>query len=218
MNEIKMADWTLKEIAEENNKLNETYFLSGSYKNLLTFCKLREAFDYILKNDSKRPLTLVDHGCGSGWAGVYIQREGLKIEYNGTDVSQNMINNTIANCKIGSFTIIDIAKETTSDKYDIAMEGGVVGVIKEWRAACLNILKSSAKWVVFHRLFVCDEPTRYEQTETYLKIPDIRNHINLIEFTELLNDNNFEIVKGDIFEKNRYYTQGTFVARRKKNA
>ena len=105
--ELKFADWTLKEIADENNNLNSGYFKTDEYKKYPAYYKLKNAIEYILKNDADRPISLLDVGCGSGWHGVYIDKENLSVEYNGADISQSMCDNAKRNCPNSNFVVLD---------------------------------------------------------------------------------------------------------------
>lgn len=213
---MEKADWTLEKIAEENHNLNEGYFRTGSYKKYPSFYKITDAFNFILENDSKRPLEMLDCGCGAGWTGVYLEKEGFldRIKYSGCDLSKHMCAYALLNVPSGIFFEADITKNALN-KHDVVYEGAVLELVEDWKAAAINMARSSNKWLIFHRLYVEEEKeTRVEQVKTYLGLPDIRTHISVPELKQILSQEGFEIVKTDIWGRNKNYVMGTYVARR----
>ncbi len=215
MHKILSADWTRKDVAEENDNLNKSYFLNPNkeYKNYPSFYKIKDALKLILSLDNNN-LSLMDIGCGSSWLAVYLKEEGLldRIKYSGSDLSEHMITNSKINYPTGDFYVYDIISGPTDHKYDIVTEAAVVELVSDWEKAVKNILLSTNKWVILHRLYCTEEnETRVEQVETYLNLPDIRIHVSLPELNKILSEHGFSIVNSDIYEKNDSYWMGTFV-------
>jgi len=219
MSKLINADWTDERLAQENNKINEEYFKKGIHKDYPAYFKLKEAVEWILQRDNKRPLKFLDYGCGTAWYGVYLKDEGLfeHIEYNGADLSKSMCDKAKTNLPQSNFIVADASEEHFDKEYDVVTEMAVLELVPKWEEAMKNILKSSGKWCVFHRMYFKShgEETVKEQVNTYLKIPDIRIHISLDDFDYILSKNNFDLVRADRWEKNNLYKQGTFIARRK---
>ena len=213
MNTFIPADWKLPELAFDNNNLNKSYFESGAYKTNVAYYKLKGALEYILNNDSNN-LSLLDVGCGSGWHGVYLKKENINISYNGTDLSQHMCDNAKENCPDSNFIVLDITTSVPKNKYDIVMESAVLELVSSWRLSMANMLLTANKWFVAHRLFFTNKETKTEYVETYRKIKDIRTHIGMNDFNDVLLECGFELVNKDVWETSAY-NMGTFIARRK---
>lgn len=209
------ADWTLKEIAEAHNKLNQSYFDSNTFEQYEAFFKLYEAFEWIINND-KDNKTLLDIGCGAGWHAIYLQKKGLipPLNYVGYDISKNMCDIAKKNFPEGEFNVVDICNHNIIKTYDIVMESAVIELTHNCKNAFSNMLKCSKKWFISHRLFIKDGKTYIEQVKTYNKIPDIRFHIGMDDLREILLEENFQIAKEDIWH-DRTYKMGTFIFRRK---
>ena len=209
------VDWTTKEIADANDKLNASYFKTGVYKKHESYFKLKEAFEYILSNDRKRPLSVLDVGCGSGWYAVYFEKEDLQknLIYNGTDLSENMCANAKNNFSNGNFFVSDVVKNSFNKKYDIIMEAAVLELVTDWKMALKNMLIGSNRWFIAHRLFITYGETIEEQVKTYFDLPDMRVHIGWKEFINILKNEEFDIIKEDVWHVGAY-TMGTFIAKR----
>jgi ubiquinone/menaquinone biosynthesis C-methylase UbiE len=215
MEKIAMADWTLPEIAFENNELNKGYFETGTYVEKPEYYKLKEAFEFILKEDSKRPMEVLDIGCGSGWHALYFDKEGIgkEIIFNGADLSQSMCENAKKNFSAGNFFVGNI-EEGSLGEYDIVFESAVIEILSDWKNGLSNMLQSSRKWFIAHRLFFVEELTKTTQVETYLQLPDIRHEVGMKEVNEILKKEGFEMVKKDVWQVGSY-NMGTFIMRRK---
>lgn len=212
---LKMADWTLPEIAFENNKLNKGYFDTGEYVKKPEYYKLKEAFEFILQEDGKRPLEVLDVGCGSGWHALYFNKEGIgdNIVFNGTDLSQSMCENAKINFPLGNFFVGNIENGPIGE-YDVVFESAVIEILKDWKNGLINMLRSSRKWFIAHRLFFKENITKTTQVQTYLQLPDIRHEVGMEEVNEILSKEKFEIVKKDIWCVGSY-NMGIFIMRRK---
>jgi SAM-dependent methyltransferase len=216
---MKKADWTLKEIAKENSKLNREYFKTGEYKNLEAFKSLGRAIDFIIKYNYDKVPTILDVGCGTGWYGIYILKKICPFYYIGIDISSHMCELAEQNAKdfgvICNFGLHDISKNPFETKTDIVLESAVLELADlDWKRVLENILNSSDKWVILHRLFYTEEKTKIEQVETYLNIPDIRIHIGLKELKEEIGKNGFKIVYEDKWKNEKTYKQGTWVLKK----
>lgn len=207
------ADWTTQEIANANNDLNSSYFQTGEYKKYESYFKLKEAFEYIFNNEQKRPLSVLDVGCGSGWHAVYLKENNFQLLFNGTDISEYMCINALKNFPDGNFFISNIIEENFKNIYDIVMESAVIELMSDWEKAIKNMLISSNKWFIAHRLFFTEEETKEEQVTTYFNMPDIRIHVGLEEFINILKKEGFTMVKKDVW-RNSSYKMGTFIAKR----
>jgi SAM-dependent methyltransferase len=209
---IKAADWRLSQIAEAHNELDKAYFASDEYKNYESFYKLKEAIDWIMEQG--KVSSILDVGCGSGWHAVYLQKEGIvpPLSYTGFDLSPRMCELASQNFPDGEFCELDICKQSVSPIYDIVMESAVLELVHDWRAALSNMLKSCHMWFVSHRLFVKEDKTFAEQVQTYHNIPDVRFHIGMDDFKEILEQENFELVRSDLWRTGAY-NMGTYVCR-----
>jgi len=216
MNKIISADWTLEQIAIANNDLNKGYFVTGEYAKKPEYIKLKEAFEYILQNDSIRPLNILDVGCGSGWHALYFNKEGITKDliFNGIDISIHMCNNAKKNYPNGIFFVENIEKKSFNNEYDVVFESGVIEIMKDWRSGLINMLRSSKKWFIAHRLFFVENYTKTTQVKTYLDLPDIRHEIGLKDLNEVLEQEGWVIEKQDVWYKGSYQ-MGTFIMRRK---
>lgn len=205
---IKAADWKLQQIAESHNALNNSYFKTEEYKKYECFFKLKEALQWI----GFKELNIADIGCGTGWHAIYLKKEGFipPFKYTGFDLSPNMCNIASKNFPEAKFNVLDICKNFIIPSYDIVMESAVLELVHNWKDALINMLKSSKFWFIFHRIFIKDGRTVAEQVETYNKIPDIRFHIGMDDFKEILSKENFEIVRSDLWRAD----MGTYVCRR----
>jgi len=214
INNIDVVDWSLPVLAKEHDVLNKTYSNKNEFDKYESFFKLKEAIDYIKSDDN--PTTLLDVGCGAGWQAVYLNKKGLlnNLKYTGADLSNDMCILAKQNYKDGEYYSIDIIKEKIKEKYDIVMESAVLELVHDWEFALRNMMTASNKWLVFHRLFFTEKEMKYEQTSTYLNLPDIRIHISLVKLNEILKEQNFKIVKSDKWIVSDAYNMGTFVAKR----
>lgn len=214
MSDLIFADWTDLEFAKANNEMNKKYFETDEYKKYESFFKIKEALNYILSEMPKLPLTMLDVGCGSGWQAEYLRREGFfnSINYTGLDISEHMCNFAKQNHPDLNFITENIVNGPLGS-FDIVFEAAVLELIPEWQTALINIIKSSKKWVILHRLFFTENVTKIEQVVTYNEKPDIRFHIGLDELSEIFDKNNFHIVYNDIWSTNPY-KMGYFIARK----
>ena len=210
---MKFADWTLPEIAKANNDLNAGYFVTGEYSKYPAYFKLKEAIEYILKQDASS--TILDVGCGSGWQAEYLKREGLlsKINYTGLDISEHMCNNAKKNCPYANFIHSNIVTDMINEKYDIVYEAAVLEIISDWKSALIKMMNISNKWIILHRMFFVDDKTITEQVTTYHEIPDIRHHIGINDLNSLIFQYNFILDKKDIWHISNF-NMGTFILKR----
>lgn len=214
INNINVADWSLPGIAKEHNELNKTYLDKNEFGKYESFFKLKEAINYIKDNDKIE--TLLDVGCGAGWQAVYLNNNKLlnDLKYTGIDLSDDMCILAKQNFNDGEFYSIDIIKGNIKEKYDIIMESAVLELVHDWEFALRNMMSACNKWLIFHRLFFTEKEMKYEQTSTYMNLPDIRIHISLLRLDEILKEQNFEIVKADKWIVSDAYNMGTFIAKR----
>ena len=209
----KIADWSLKEIADENFKLNFGYFQTGEYKKYESYYKLKEAFEFILNTDNREQFSSLEIGCGAGWQIRYLYEEGISkyLQYKAMDLSQHMINYAKTNFPSGEYFIGDVVAEHPDEKFDIVFEAATIQLVSDWRAGLKNMIECSNDWVISHRLFYTDKESYTIQTTTYNNIPDCRHFVNLNELKHIFEAHNFQVVKEDLWRKD----MGTFVARRK---
>lgn len=209
---MEKADWTLEKFAVENHKLNKGYFDTNKYKTLKPYIKLGEAFNYINEN-----VNIIDIGCGTAWYGVYLQKEGyLKHStYSGCDISPHMCKLSKENIPNANFFVFDIASSSLENKYDVVLDSAVIQIAdQDWKKVLKNMLLSSSKWLILHRLFYTNDVTKIEQVKTYLKVPDIRIHVGLNELKKELDKYRFSIVYRDLWAIEKCYNQGTFVIKK----
>jgi SAM-dependent methyltransferase len=213
---ITAANWKLKSIAEAHNSLNKKYFSTGEYLKYESYFKLGEAISWILKQYNAIPenISFLDIGCGAGWHAVYLQREGFvpPLHYVGFDLSPHMCELAKRNFPGGSFQEMDICSAHIIPKHNIVMESAVLELVHDWKSSLTNMLKSSDCWFISHRLFVKDGRTSAEQVKTYNEIPDVRFHIGMDDFKEILKKEGFELVKSDLWRTGDY-NMGTYVCR-----
>jgi SAM-dependent methyltransferase len=208
------ANWTLYELAHENNELNKKYFENNGYKNFTSFIKSIEAIKFILQSE-KKAIELLDIGCGSGWQAICFEKEGLGelIKYNGLDISKHMCNFATKNYPNGNFFVADIVIDNLEKKFDVVMESAVIELVSDWKKCISGMVKHSKKWLIFHRMFFTNDKTILEQAETYNKIPDLRRHIGLTELSDELSQHGFSLVKKDVWNISPQYRMGTFIAK-----
>lgn len=214
-NMTKPADWTLPELAVENNKLNKGYFKTGEYKQYPAYYKIRDAINWILKRD--KITSILEVGCGSGWQAVYLKKEGLlkNIEYYGLDISETMCKFARENFLDGDFVVADILYDDVGKQCDVVTESAVLELVEKWEDGVLGMIKCAKEWLVFHRLFFKDKKTILERVPTYNNIEDIRWHIGLDELNGILDSHGFKMVFEDVWAHDPYKI-GTFIARRVK--
>ncbi|MHA2218163.1 MAG: class I SAM-dependent methyltransferase [Candidatus Hodarchaeales archaeon] len=211
---IQEADWTLLELAHENNELNKGYFSSGNYKNYGAFMKAVDAVRFILSSENRSTMSLLDVGCGSGWQAVCFNKEGVNLKYSGLDVSPHMCKFARENYSNGEFFVADITKDNLNKKFDIVIESAVIELVSDWKKCVDGMIKHSNGWIIFHRMFFKDINTFTEQSKTYNNIPDIRRHIGLADLSEELHSYNFSIIKRDVWNVCEAYSMGTFIAKK----
>lgn len=212
MPEYKNADWTAKELAEANYNMNKGYFEDGSYKTYPSYYKIKEGLNYILKNEEKKNLTLLDYGCGCAFYGKYIKLEGFNITYVGADISPGMIEFAKKVCD-AEYIIANSNTTYFDQAYDIVFSGAVLELAGDWNSSLRNMARSAGSWLFLHRLFL-DKHTRTEQTTTYNNIPDIRVHIGVDDLNQILWEEGFVVKNFDIWNKCNSYKQGTVIAKR----
>lgn len=206
------ADWTDFKLAEANNNLNKGYFKTGEYKNFPSYYKMKEALLWIIEQEQSK-LTMLDIGCGTGWQAEYLRVENLlqSIDYVGSDISEHMVSFASQNCPDLSFITLDIISEL-AQPFDIVSESAVLELI-DWEKALVNMILSSKKWIILHRMYFIDDKTFAEQVSTYNNIPDIRYHIGLNDLNNVLIPNGFSVVKKDVWHTG-VYNMGTFICKR----
>ena len=91
------------------------------------------------------------------------------------------------------------------------MESAVLELVSDWKLALQNMLLSSNKWFIAHRLFFTQGETKTELVETYRKIPDIRTYISLTEFQKILENYGFEMKNIDKWDG---INMATFIIKR----
>lgn len=215
MTEYKNANWCAKAIADANDNLNRKYFKTKEYLILQPYQEINSAFKDILKQSKKRPLNVIDIGCGCGWQAVFFKEEGFMsdIKFSGADVSKHMCDRAKKNYPDGDFFVHNIVEKPLNKSYDIVFESATLELVSDWEAALKNMLKSSNEWFIAHRMWYTDSNnTKIEQVETYNRLPDIRIHISLREFKSIINSEGFSIVRESKWSKS--YKMGTFTARR----
>jgi len=212
---VQGADWTLFELAYENNKLNKGYFETDEYKKYDSFSKAVEVARFITERETEE-IDLLDVGCGSGWQAVCFSKEGLGniVKYSGLDLSVHMCNFAKENYPDGDFFVADITTDDLGKQFDVVMESAVIELVSDWKKCVAGMIKHSKKWLVFHRMFFTENETIMEQSETYNQIPDMRRHIGLIDLSNELAKHGFSIIKKDAWNLSKSYNMGTFIARR----
>ena len=211
----KPADWTLPELADENNSLNRGYFENDECDKYPGYYKLKEAIVWISNREKIK--TMLEIGCGSGWHATYLKKRGILdgIKYTGFDISHSMCTYAKENFPDGQFIVADILIDDIEERFDVVSESAVLELVKSWENGVRGMMKHSKKWLIFHRLFFQDEETMLEEVPTYNQISDIRWHVGMKELKKILAENNFDIVFSDVWGRNNPYNIGTFVARRK---
>lgn len=210
---MKKADWTLKSIAEENHKLNSSYFETGEFKKLKPFIKLGENIDFVVSQEPNA-LSMLDIGCGAGWYGVFLKHHGIfnRATYSGCDISEHMCSLAKNNLPECNFFVHNISDSPVNEKVDVVLESAVLELADlDWKKVLSNMLQSSNKWVVLHRLFYTEDKTRTEQVTTYLNLPDIRIHVGLKDLEAEASAQGFKIVHQDLWANEKTYKQGTFI-------
>jgi len=214
MKDLKIADWSTKEIADANYEINLDYFKKGTHRQYESFFKLKEAFEFVLGLIETRPLLVLEIGCGAGWQIKYLLEEGIAQHffYEAMDISQHMIDYATKNFPNGTYSVGDIVSQQPEKNFNVVYEAATVQLLSDWRRALQNMMKCATDFVILHRVFYTTKPSFIEQVVTYHNIPDCRHWINLDELSDIFNQGNFELIKSDLWRPDL----GTFIARRKK--
>ena len=198
---IEMADWqNQKEFAKASFDMNKEYFKTGEHKKYPSYFKLKEAFEYIYREDGQKTFKVLEAGCGVGFQTKYLFDEhiGDYFDYTGSDISEHMIEYAEKNIPNGKFIVDDIIDTKIDGNFDVVYESALLELVFDWQKGFEAMLKLSSRWVILHRLFYNTGYKSYiKQTTTYNNVPDGRIFISMADIANVSRNYGFEVIKND---------------------
>lgn len=99
----------------------------------------------IFKNINKNFTSLLDVGCGQADLVDFLNRNKAKVNYKGIDVSEKMINSSIARFPKNNFKKISLIELSDQEKFDVILAVGVFNIQFTNKEEQLNYLKINIK-------------------------------------------------------------------------
>jgi cyclopropane fatty-acyl-phospholipid synthase-like methyltransferase len=167
---------------------------------------LEDEFLFMLGDDSTA--TCLDIGCGAGWQAVYLDKVGIgdRITYHGIDVSTHMCDRAKINYPKGTYEVRDVFELDEDKKYDIVAACGVIEHFEDWQDFVEKCCKLSEEWVLFHKIFVQNGPTKCIVRTAYDKQDEFRVYINRTDLENEFKKHGFTVKKEYNWDGHTYST------------
>tara|TARA_R100000808_G_scaffold19944_1_gene43211 strand:- start:172 stop:813 length:642 start_codon:yes stop_codon:yes gene_type:complete len=148
----------------------------------------------VLTADTKRPLNILDIGCGSGIHYVLCQRHFPgEIRYIGCDYSENAVN-LAAQQWGGQYFQADyksLSKDTV-DNADIVLACSLTNVLPDGDDCIKHLLSLGAQYVILNKVLITDDSSNYSTYTAYDEIETYKFYHNLEGLMNMFRDYGYE--------------------------
>ena len=189
--------WKNKEVFESQLKLNEGELGADMYPDHWAhFLQgIQMISDSFLQSYRRLPKNVLDLGCGCGAYSELLRRHHQELEYQGVDYAQEAID--VAKDRWGydcwEVRGYEDINENDTEEYDILHAGAMLDILPNGDEAFAYLVGLGFKAIIFGRMKMIQDPSRYDTYEAYDKIKTYAFYHNIENLVSIAREQDYAI-------------------------